>query len=221
MSLNGTPSIIHSGWLLSVSDELPRSVILVEPPSPVPAVFIWSPATLPLSILVTDGSPVALSFSPLMSCTAYPSIFFSRFMPSAVTTTSSICCVSSDIDMLKLVSLPTLTVTSLYPMYENTSTDSLPDTLRVKSPSSPVITPLAVPFSNTFTPMSGSPLESVTMPVTTILSCWEVMRLMSACPAWLSAALIVHGDMMAMQNNAVPPDLKRCVKKEFLIIVIY
>ena len=62
---------------------------------------------------------------------------------------------------------------------------------------------------------------SMLMPVTTILSCWEVMRLMSACPAWLSAALIVHGDMMAMQNNTVPPDLKRCVKKEFLIIVIY
>lgn len=70
LSLKGTPSTTHSGWLLSVNDELPRRVILVEPLKPVPAVFICRPATLPLKAPMTEGSPVVFSLSALMSCTA-------------------------------------------------------------------------------------------------------------------------------------------------------
>ena len=48
---------------------------------------------------------------------------------------------------------------------------ALAGALRVNSPSRLVMIPLVVPFSNTFAPIIGSPLESVTTPFTVTLSC--------------------------------------------------
>ena len=95
LSLKGTPSTTHNGWLLSVRELFPRIVILVEPLRPVPDMFICIPATFPCRAPVTEGSPVLFSSSPFSSCIEYPNIFFSRLIPKAVTTTSSIAWASS------------------------------------------------------------------------------------------------------------------------------
>ena len=57
------------------------------------------------------------------------------------------------------------------PIYETTSFLPLPLTFRVKSPFISVIVPLpALPFSTTDAPITPSPVESVTLPLT-VISC--------------------------------------------------
>ena len=71
------------------TDRSPRIVTLAEPPIPELPPTTVTPAILPANWLTTLVSRATVKFSPFNSWDAYPNFFFSRLIPSAVTTTSS------------------------------------------------------------------------------------------------------------------------------------
>ncbi len=109
--------------------------------------------------------------SPLTSCVAYPSDFFSREMPSAVTTTSSRPTVSGSMITLITVRPSIATSCGFMPMKENTSVVASAGTDREYLPSASVEVPTAVPFTMTVTAGSvPSPsVDEVTVPVITLV----------------------------------------------------
>ena len=84
----GIPLMTYKGWLLPLSEPLPRIIMRLEPPGPVAMPVAFTPAILPVRALATLFSRACVNSLPFTSVTAYDRAFFSFEMPNAVTTTS-------------------------------------------------------------------------------------------------------------------------------------
>ncbi|KAF5048149.1 hypothetical protein DSECCO2_453080 [anaerobic digester metagenome] len=86
----GTPSMTNKGWLLPEMDLAPLISIFDEPPIFPVDPEICKPETFPTREFIGFVTPPRdlIISSALTSATEYPSDFFSRLIPSAVTTTS-------------------------------------------------------------------------------------------------------------------------------------
>ena len=161
----GTPSTTNNGCELPLIVDTPRMVMLVPDPE-IPLLFkILTPGALPCNKRI--GSPSGRSSNCFLSteATAYPSAFFSRLIPSEVTTTSEI--VSEEAASVTLDALEAATSVAANPTLEITSTVPPLGTLRVKLPLASVDVPfLRLFFCTTEAPTTGTPLSSRTLPVT-------------------------------------------------------
>ncbi|CDC00572.1 unknown [Bacteroides sp. CAG:443] len=170
-SLIGIPSITQSGWFFPLNEFRPRKMIRVEPPIPEPDCAICTPAILPCNMLLRLIDLFSVRLSVLTSCMAYPSAFFSRLIPNAVTTTSLSCSDSTLSWILNFLLFPMAISFSLYPMKEICSMFCPAGTCSSKFPFMSEIVPIEVPFTRMFAPGMLFPCSSVIVPDTVRLSC--------------------------------------------------
>ena len=144
----------------------PRIVIFEEAPG-IPDDGVMSiPDTFPCKAPAKSVLAARVNASDLTSCTAYPNAFFSREIPIAVTTTSSSFWASAFNTTLKFGLITTSCV--CIPIYEICKVFAELGTFdKLKLPSTSVIVPRVVPFTNTEAPTTGCPSSSeITTPVT-------------------------------------------------------
>ena len=176
---NGTPSITYNGWLLPLTERLPRIITLEEPPKPEELLLICTPAVLPANAFIILGSFTRASSSPFTTWVEYVSDFSFFAIPNAVTTTSS----------SSLASF--FNVTLIVPGVMGTSCVIIPtkDTCRifapagasviVNLPSKSVTAPVVLPFTNTEAPIIGS-LSSAEITIPVMGEFWAATQLMAA-----------------------------------------
>ncbi len=137
------------------------------------------PDTLPCSIFAMLSERFSTIPSVLISCIAYPSAFFSRLIPKAVTTTSSNDLVSSNKTTFKYVRPLREISWGLNPKYENSITAFAFGIAKLNSPSTSVTVECTIVASGiltiTFTPIKDSPFEFSTFPLTCI--CASILAL--------------------------------------------
>ena len=189
ISTSGPPPLI---------DSVPRMLNDLLCPGPVPPPMV-SPGMAPCNAaaaLVTGRSP---STSLIFTCETEPVRFSFFCVPKPTTTTSSRVLLSSLRVMLSGVPFHT-TSCEVKPMNDTTRRLPFFTPLMTKSPSIPVTVPLVVPFTTTETPMSVSPLVSLTTPLHAEVCCCMVCTTDAEAPG---TALAPAGVAANADNNNV------------------
>ena len=132
-----------------------------------PADEICTPATFPLKPPITEPDLPASISSDFIVVAAYPKVFSLRFIPNAVTTTSS----NTSASLFRTTCIGVFFIaTSLLFIPTNETIKVLLSAFTpeiIKLPSTSVMVPWVVPFTNTEAPTIGNPSSSeVTTPFT-------------------------------------------------------
>ena len=142
----------------------PRTRILGAVPKVEDTFWRLTPATRPSSARLMSGTPSSFTFSASTFEVAPVKRRRSVFCIPVTTTSPK---VFSAMDITILTFEETLTVFFSIPMYVTTSRLALAGTFLItKRPLLSVVTPIPVPSTMTFAPMTGSPSVSTTVPVT-------------------------------------------------------